>query len=305
MNLPIIIDTDPGIDDALAIAFSYSAKLPVKAISTVYGNSTIENVSRNADFLLDSLGTKWPIHAGASAPLHGKPHLAESHGKTGLGNVVFSNPSASNISSKPADQGLIEILENNEDVILFCLGPLTNIATLFMKRPDLVSKIHQLIIMGGAFYEKGNVTEWGEFNCYNDPAAFQMVVNNACQEKIDTIIIPVEVCRKITLTPTDAELMRKRGMLPEVDKIVEPFINYYIKNERHGGFDGAVLYDVLVPLYYQSPELFTVRPINVSVQQDGPKKGLTTAHDDPASPLQLCTDVQASKAKERVMQVLA
>ncbi len=304
MTSPIIIDTDPGIDDALAMAFSFSASLPVMSITTVYGNSGIGNVTKNAGYITKSLGAQWSIYQGAGTPLVGDTHLAKSHGKTGLGDII---PRVSEIAAPANDvarDALIQQLESNDELTLFCLGPLTNIAQIFIDRPDLASKINKMIIMGGAFREKGNVTKFAEFNCYNDPAGFQIVMDTARSRKIHTTVIPVEVCRNVVLTYADVELIKHRSLLPNIDLIVGPFIDYYMNDEIHGGYDGAVMYDVLIPLYYQEPKLFTVQRVDISVSQTGPKKGQTTCINSKESSIELCIDINADKAKKIIIQTL-
>lgn len=305
MTSPIVIDTDPGIDDALAIAFSFSAGLPIESVTTVYGNSDIHNVTRNAGFIIRSLGAEWSIHRGATKPLVSNACVAESHGGSGLGNKVPAESEIVKPADSTAEAALTSLLESSDRVTLFCLGPLTNIAGLLQSRGELAQKIDRLIIMEGAFREKGNVTEFAEFNCYNDPEAFQIVIDAARDNHINTAIIPAEVCRKVTLTRADIEPIKQKGLLPNIDAIVEPFIDYYMNDEIHGGFDGAVLYDVLVPLYYQQPELFTVQPVSVTVEQQGLKRGMTTYCDDDESTVKLCLDVQAVKAKQFILQALA
>jgi purine nucleosidase len=159
--------------------------------------------------------------------------------------------------------------------------------------------------MGGAFRERGNVTEFAEFNVYNDPEALQVVLDAASRNSIDTTVIPAEVCRQVVLTLQDVERIKAKGLLPNIEAIVEPFIDYYMNNKTHGGFDGAVLYDVLVPLYYQHPELFTVESVDIAVELDGPKRGLTTCRSTVGSTIKLCSDIRADEAKQLVMQSLA
>lgn len=156
MQDSITIDTDPGIDDALALLFSFCNKLPVQAATTVYGNSTIDNVTKNAGYVVKNTGAKWDIFKGASVPIDGEARLAQSHGKAGLGDVLPTQSQVKQPNPKSANEYLTSLSADANNVI-FCLGPLTNIALALKSKPDLFSSIKKLIIMGGAFTEKGNV----------------------------------------------------------------------------------------------------------------------------------------------------
>lgn len=303
MNEQIVIDTDPGVDDALALVYSHNALLPVAAVSAVYGNAHLENVTRNAGYIIKSLGSSWKIYEGADRPLSGKAHLAESHGALGLGAV---KPKRSEIV-RPTGRSSFELfskLGSKTKNTIFCLGPLTNIA-LMLNNPAIAQNIDRLIIIGGAFSGKGNVTYYAEFNAYNDPESFQMVMNQVINYGIDAVVIPAEVCRKVLLTKRDLEVLEEKITLKTLRQIVEPFIDYYMTNEIHGGYDGAVLYDVLAPVYYHHPELFTLKASRVTVElRDDAKRGQTIASPDPGSPIKICTNIVPAEAKRVVMNTL-
>ncbi|MFI5271363.1 MAG: nucleoside hydrolase [Candidatus Saccharimonadales bacterium] len=305
MRYNITIDTDPGIDDALALLFSYRNKLPVRAVTTVYGNSTIDNVTKNAGYIVKSIGTGWEIYKGASRPISGQVKLAESHGQAGLGNVKPAEAQMKRPNLRTANDYL-ESLDAQENNVLFCIGPLSNLALALKNNPALSQNIHRLVIMGGAFAEKGNATEFAEFNIYNDPEAARLVLDAAYKEQINTTVIPVEICRKILLTKSDLEILQSANLLPDLKSIVEPYVNYYISDSVHGGYQGAVLYDVLIPLYYLYPQLFTTVLAKVSVvTDDTSQRGRTTFTHDNASSVKLCININAFKAKELVMDSLA
>lgn len=301
VNEQIIIDTDPGVDDMLALLYAFSANLPITAISTVYGNSSLYNVTRNAGYIVKHLDSNWEIYKGASKPLTGEARRAKSHGVYGLGKVTPQDAEITQPSHE-SSTALLSTLNHKTTNTIFCLGPLTNIA-IALRNTKIARNIDRLIIMGGAFTEAGNTTNYAEFNCINDPEAFQAVIDAATKYKIDTVVVPVEICRKVLLTRYDLQQLERRSKFPSFRKIVEPFLDYYISNR---GYDGAVLYDVLVPLYYQHSKLFTVVPSRVCVElSDKERRGQTTATEDASSSIKICTDILASQAKNIVMETLA
>jgi purine nucleosidase len=300
----ITIDTDPGIDDMFALLFSSCNQLPIRAVTTVYGNSTIDNVTKNAGYISKNIGAKWEIFKGADKPISGEARLAESHGQTGLGDVQLTDAQVKQPNHKTAQEFLtgLNVQDNN---ILLCIGPLTNLALALKNKPDFLESISKLIIMGGSFAEKGNVTEFAEFNVYNDPEAVALVIGTAYRQQVDTAIIPAEVCRKVLLTKQDLKALQNANLLPDLKAIVEPFIHYYMNDRTYGGYPGAVLYDVLVPIYYMYPQLFSAARSSVSIELDSvPQRGRTVALKDDNSPIKVCTDIDAVKTKELVMNSL-
>lgn len=303
MQDKITIDTDPGIDDALALLYSFRNKLQVQAITTVYGNSTIENVTTNAGYIAKSIGAEWNIYKGARGPISGVARLAESHGPTGLGDIQPTSTQVKLPSDDTAQEYLMHLDVNGSNV-MFCLGPLTNLAMALNSKPNLLQNISKLVIMGGAFAGKGNVTEFAEFNIYNDPEAAAFVIDTAYKQQVDTTIIPAEVCRKVLLTKDDMQILQAAKLLPDLQSIVEPFIDYYINDSVHGGYAGAVLYDVLVPLYYQYPHVFTTVPSEVKIVMTESQRGRTTSIPNDQSSIFICTDIDAERAKKIVMETL-
>jgi inosine-uridine nucleoside N-ribohydrolase len=299
-TIPIIIDTDPGVDDTLALLYACKRQLKVTALTTVFGNASLDDVTRNAGYVTKSLGCGWAIYKGADRPLVGKARFAESHGGAGLGNVLPTDEQTRPARPESALEFLTQALATPKD--LFCLGPLTTIASL--PRQSLAN-INRLIIMGGAFTERGNVTQAAEFNVYNDPQAWQIVMDTATTYNIDTVIVPVEVCRKVLLTRGDLNVLAAKATLPDVRAVVEPYLNYYVSSRGEGKYKGAVLYDVLVPLYYERPELFTtVRGRVKVICKSGANYARTILQQDPNSTIQVCVAVQAASAKELCMQAL-
>lgn len=301
----VIVDTDPGVDDALALAFAASLEPPIdiEAVTTVYGNSSVTNSTRNAGYIAKSLGTEWRIYEGAAEPLEGEGRLAAGcHGESGLGDVVPAADEVTQAQSDSASAFFQRVAEGEDEYTLFGLGPLTNVAEAFTNNPGILNKIGKIVIMGGAFSERGNITEYAEFNAYNDPLAFQIVLDKAKEANIDTTVIPAEVCNKVILTEVDLTELEKGKLLPDLRAIVGRYIGYYLND---GKYSGAVLYDVLVPLYDRHPDLFTTTPVRVAVGQEGERYGQTIATGDDQSSVRICTSVREAEAQAIVLRTLS
>jgi purine nucleosidase len=198
-----------------------------------------------------------------------------------------------------------KMAEGTDKYTVFCLGPLTNIAEALTNNPDLPKKIGQLVIMGGAFTAAGaNVSPYAEFNFYNDPLAVQVTLDTAYEAGINTTIIPGEVCKDVTLTEADLTQLAEQDLLPDLRAIVGPYLGYYLRPEAKGQHSGAILYDVLVPLYYLHPELFATSPERITVAQQFPRKGQTIATPDSLSKIQIARSVDVAAARTQVLKIL-
>jgi inosine-uridine nucleoside N-ribohydrolase len=265
----IIIDTDPGVDDALAILLAISSKLNIVGITTTYGNSTIENTTKNTLSILQILNSNIPVYQGSALPLIKKPILAKSHGQNGLGGFSLKN-----LQRKKEDitaiQFLINSLEKSKDkeIDILCLGPTTNLAILEIIRPDLITKINQIIILGGVFFEKGNITPKAEFNVYNDPQALDIVLSF----EANIILIPINICRQVTFTLDELNQIDNLDIGNSIKKIAKAYINYYQYDKKYGGFSGGVMYDILAIAYLIKPSLFKTEEKFISVSLAGQTK---------------------------------
>jgi inosine-uridine nucleoside N-ribohydrolase len=181
----VIIDTDPGIDDALALILALgSPELIVEAFTTVSGNVSLEKTCRNTMQILEYMGENTiPVAAGAAKPLIRIANEASGfHGKTGLGEAVLPEPKL-DLDDRSAIQVIVESAEKfRKDLTLVAIGPLTNIATAILGKPNIVDEISELVIMGGAFnltpFGTGNVNAVAEFNIWHDPEAAKIVFDS-------------------------------------------------------------------------------------------------------------------------------
>jgi inosine-uridine nucleoside N-ribohydrolase len=243
----IIIDTDPGVDDALAIILAIKANLPVDSLVTVFGNSNIKNSTTNAISILELLNSNIEIYQGTDKPLIGKKFQAISHGENGLSGVFIK--SNKKVNKNTISHYLKTINENPGEVTLVCMGPTTNIALLLKKEPNILKKIEKIIILGGSF-SKGNITEYAEFNVYSDPEALNEILNSGSK---NIYFIPIDVCREVVFTFED---IKKKG-IKHLELITKAYIEYYSKPGEYSGYKGGVMYDLLTIAYLINIETLT------------------------------------------------
>ncbi|MDY5841314.1 MAG: nucleoside hydrolase [Peptoniphilaceae bacterium] len=261
----IWMDCDPGIDDAAAVfCAAGSDALEIVGISTVAGNVPLEKTTRNALRLTEYMIRSIPVYAGADRPWSGKAvHADHVHGVDGLGDIYDTQPKEKPQAEK-AWSALSRAIQEQEEMEILALGPLTNIATAIAADPSLKKKIRRLILMGGAV-EGGNATPCAEFNIYADPEAAEAVF----QSGIPIVMFGLDVTSKAFVLPEelDSLLSEKRTPITEffVDTVRTLFRWYEAEDHR-----GASLHDVCPVLYLTHPEIFTLEEAGVFIETKGP-----------------------------------
>jgi purine nucleosidase len=265
----IIIDTDPSPDDAVAflVALASPAELDVLAITTVAGNVPLPLTSKNARKALELAGrTETPVYAGASAPLVRKLITAEHvHGRTGFDGYDLPEPTMP-LSPGFAPDAIVDLVMSRPKaaLTLCCLAPLTNIALALIKAPRLASHVREIVIMGGAFSEGGNITPAAEFNVYVDPEAAARVLS--CGAKIT--MIPLDCTHQALTTP--ARLDKLRALYTPVAEAFYHLLKFNkVFDEKKYGWVGGPLHDATVIAYLLRPELFSGRHVHVGVELSG------------------------------------
>ncbi len=262
----IIIDTDPGQDDAAAImlAFGSHEELEVLGITTVAGNVPLSLTSRNARIICELCErTDVKVFAGADRPIARALVTAEHvHGKTGLDGPTLPEPTMP-LQTQHAVDFIIETLRREPDgaVTLCTLGPLTNIALAFQKAPDIIPRIRELVMMGGGFFEGGNITPAAEFNIYVDPEAADIVVRSG----VPVVMMPLDVTHQLLTRKDRVKRMADIGTAPAraMVEMLEFFERFDI--EKYGS-DGGPLHDPTTVAYLLKPELFKGRNCNVEIE---------------------------------------
>lgn len=267
MARKIIIDTDPGQDDAVAILLALaSPELDVLGLSVVAGNVPLALTEVNARKLCELAGRRdLPVYRGCAAPLKRELVTAEEvHGKSGLDGVELPDPTME-LQPEHAVDFLIETLrrEPPQTVTLVPIGPLTNIATAFQRAPDIISRVQEIVLMGGAYFEVGNVTPAAEFNIYVDPEAAEIVFASGAP----LTVVPLDVTHQALTSRPWVETMRKLGRVGQAVASWTDFFERYDK-EKYGS-QGAPLHDPCTIAYLLAPDLFTGRQINVMIETEG------------------------------------
>ena len=262
----IIIDTDPGQDDAIGIllALASPAELDVLGIVTVAGNVPLSLTSRNALILCELANkTETKVFAGCSRPLVRPLVTAEHvHGKTGLDGAELPPPTMSLQKQHGVDWTIETLLEAEDNSItICCFAPLTNVAMAMIKAPQILPKIKNIVMMGGGYFEGGNITPTAEFNIYVDPHAASTVLR--CGRPI--VMMPLDVTHKALMQRKWLEDLRDLGSA--VGDAAYGMMSFYERFdlEKYGS-SGGPLHDPTVIAYLLQPELFEGRYVNVEIE---------------------------------------
>jgi purine nucleosidase len=277
MPRKIIIDTDPGQDDAVAILLALaSPELEVLALVAVAGNVRVTQNAYNALQILEVAGRPdVPVYVGCERPMRHPLVTAEYvHGATGLDGPTLPAPQIAPQRSHGVDY-LIETLLAHDpgSITLCCLGPLTNIGMAMVKEPAIVSRIAEIVLMGGGCFEGGNVTPAAEFNIYVDPEAADLVFRSG----VPITQVPLDVSHSMLTTKARIDAFRALGNRSGV--VTAEMLEFFERfDEQKYGWEGGPLHDPCVIAYLLKPELFHGRHINVAIEtQSELTRGMTVA----------------------------
>jgi purine nucleosidase len=259
----ILLDCDPGLDDALAILLAHGdPDIELVAITTVGGNVALTNTTRNALQLREYLGLDVPIAAGADKPLGAATRDAsEVHGIEGMGSVRLPVPVTQTVANHAADVIIAALQAAPGDIHLVAVGPLTNIALALRKEPRIVEWAASFVIMGGSF-TRGNTTPAAEFNIYADPEAAAEVFAAGW----DVVMVGLDLTLQAIATPEVVDRMRGLGTLGT--DLVVPLSTFWT-NPHDPHWNGQAVHDVVAVAYVTHPELFVSRRAHVEVETTG------------------------------------
>lgn len=261
----IIIDTDPGQDDAVAILLALaSPELDVLGITAVAGNVPLALTERNARRICELAGRPdTRVFAGASRPIMRPLVTAEHvHGRTGLDGPDLPDPTMPLQAQNGVDFIVETLMAEPEGAVTLCpLGPLTNIALAMIREPAIVPRIAEIVLMGGGYFEQGNVTPSAEFNIYVDPHAADIVFRSG----VPVVMMPLDVTHKALTTRARVEAFRAMGT--RVGAATAELLDFFERfDEQKYGTDGGPLHDPCVIAWLIRPELFSGRRCNVSIE---------------------------------------
>ena len=266
MPRKIIIDTDPGQDDAVAILLALASpeEIEVLGITAVAGNVPLALTAKNARIICELAGkTDIPVFAGCDRPM-GRPLVTAEHvhGQTGLNGPKLPDPEMPLQDQNGVDFIIDTLRAEPAGTVTLCpLGPLTNIATAFERAPDIVEKVQEIVLMGGAYFEVGNIPPAAEFNIYVDPQAADIVFRSG----VPIVVMSLDVTHKALVTKPRNEAFRALGT--RVGVAVAEMTDFFERFDREKyGSEGAPLHDPCVTAYLIRPELFTGRHINVEIE---------------------------------------
>lgn len=279
-RLPIIIDTDPGIDDAMMLTLAFSSEaLDVKLVTTCSGNISQDKTNYNARSLLSYLGVDVEVARGLEKPMFKELVMAEEvHGEAGFGDVSFGNPIIPE-SKRPAVLALYEtIMQSPQPITIVATGPLTNIGALILAHPEVKSNIKQISWMGGAAVG-GNVTPTAEFNAYVDPHAADIVFKSG----IPIIMSGLDVTHKAYVTQEEAKRILDLGT--DFSEKVYSMLTFYLKNQEQTAFqephysEVIRFHDLCAVMYLIHPEYFKGDQLHVEIELEGKLTAGTTVVD--------------------------
>ncbi|GAC1390240.1 MAG: nucleoside hydrolase [Ktedonobacteraceae bacterium] len=294
----IILDTDPGIDDALALFLALaSPEVTLEAVTTVSGNVSIEQTTYNALTLLTLAGrTDIPVAYGSSEPLvRERVHAAHVHGRNGLGDVTLPEPAIAPVEQQAVDLIIEKIMSNPGEITLVPIGPLTNIALAVRREPRIAQHVHEVVIMGGALRIPGNVTPSAEFNIFADPHAAHIVFHADWPLRL----VSLDVTTRVSLQRQQVELLATHG--GKVTTAIKQMMDHYF--DVFGPAYGSTTFQMHDPLCLAAafqPDLITWEPAYVDVELAGTLTlGETVAYfkhpGSPAPNMQVSTGVDSER----------
>lgn len=261
MKQPIIIDADPGIDDAAAISIALNhPNFDLRMITTINGNVGIEKTTANTLKLKQFFASDVPVHRGASQPLVSDiVDASQVHGESGMDGYPFPKVNEKDLASTHAVEAMRKALISSEiPITLIPIGPLTNIALLLSTYPEVKDYIKEIVLMGGSA-DRGNVTPLAEFNIYCDPEAAQIVFNSG----LPLTMVGLDVARSSTLSHA---FVNKLPTLNETGDMLHQLFKHYKGDDFEKGIN---VYDAYTVLYLLHPEKFNVQEADVQIETNG------------------------------------
>ena len=266
----IIIDTDPGHDDALAIMLiEKSGLFDIQAITTVAGNSTLQNVTNNARYILDLIGSDAPLYSGAATPLEKELIQADVHGESGLDGVKIIKEER---LIGDASRRIIEIVKKYpKQVSILAIGPLTNIAKALIEDNSIAPLVQEIVIMGGAITVPGNKNCVAEFNIFVDPDAADIVFRSEMKKTL----VPLDVCNDVFLTLEDFKKLEGSYLYIAIWAMMGHYIKAIYTFENTSG---ALMYDPLAAYFLINPSAFLGEVMDVRIETESKlTRGMTVA----------------------------
>ena len=298
MVIKMIIDTDPGIDDAMALFYAIAdPDIDLLALTTVFGNVTTAQATRNALFLLETAGIDIPVSEGLSKPreLPAFPPSAHVHGSEGLGTLKIPEPNGQAITES-APEFLVRMARKHKGELVLCpIGPLTNVAAALDIDPEFCRNLKRIVVMGGSLRAGGNITKVAEANIYHDPHAAEFLFRNGC----NITLVGLDVTNRVICPRSYFERLAVQSPLLGglLYKIVDFYINFY---ENFGEFGGCGMHDPSALVACSTPNLFVTEGHKLRVVCFGDRSGETLSDQSlDAEAVKVCVDVNIPAVKKK------
>lgn len=299
----LIIDTDPGVDDAMAILYAILCpEIELLGLTSIFGNVTTDIATRNALALVEMGATDVPVARGAEMPLTQalREPAWEVHGRNGFGDVPAMLPNLTAVSESAAEFICQVVSENPGEVVLCPVGPLTNLALALKLDPSISRKVKSVTVMGGSINEGGNVTPHAEANIWQDPHAAETVL----AAEWPVTLVGLDVTHRVVCTPEDfADLV---GPAPVLGGFLNDAAQFYFQFHRKvDGIHGCHMHDPSAVISVVKPDLFAVDRKPVAVIVEGEQVGKTFVSDDKARPnVSICREVDAEGVRSAFLEMI-
>ncbi|SET20053.1 nucleoside hydrolase [Anaerobranca gottschalkii] len=304
--MKIILDVDPGIDDAMAIALAHKwPGVELLGITTVGGNLPLEKTTDNGGKILKLLGANCKVYPGMAEPLFRELHTAENiHGPTGLGYAQLPDGKEYIADKHGVDFIIEQVNKYPKEITLIGVGPLTNIAMAIKKDPSLAEKVREICVMGGAVFTQGNVTPAAEFNIYVDPESAEIVFN--CGAEV--ILVGLDVTLKVLLTKEHLEVIREKGGVlgDSIAKMTDFYLQRYVDGNK---LPGCALHDPLAVAVALDKSLVKMERMYVGVETKGELTRGATVGDklsrfNKKANVSLCTEVDSERFLKTFLDII-
>lgn len=273
MKHKVILDTDPGIDDTMAIAYAIAhPQIDLLAMTTIFGNVSVEESTDNALRLLDFFEHDADVAKGETRPLSmdPNPHSYSVHGSNGLGEIELARSERKPVSLSGPEYLIEKTREFPGQINICAVGPLTNLARALELDPTITDRVKSVVIMGGAIYRPGNISPVAEANIWNDPHAADAVF----AADWPVVLAPLDVTTPVILTASFFEDLQVEN--PKVGTLLADMAKFYTRFYRsHSGYNGCIPHDVMALTYLTAPGIYMQKRGSLAVATDGPATGQT------------------------------
>ena len=299
--LKLIIDTDPGVDDAMAILFAArDPGIDLLGLTSVFGNVTVEQATRNALVLAERAGLHIPVAEGAGKPMALPPFTPSRHvhGDEGFGALPAITPKGRAVAESAAEYLVRMAREHRGELVVCPIGPITNVAEALRLDPEFSNNVKEIVFMGGALDVPGNITPHAEANTYHDPHALDLVLQSGAKIRM----VGLDVTLQILLTADDFAALA--DISPVDGRFLREMSGFYLDFYKSVGLSGCGLHDPMAVIACLRPDLFTLESVPMAVTLEGEAAG-NTHRTAGRQPIEVCVDCDADAIRRLFFDAFA